>query len=94
MAIILIQGLEYIKQMMHNTIARHLLTDVQLVPEQSSAPLPPWPSPPSLYTGHDVTWYGIALWPVWVSCPGCVASHLLVPPPAFLLAGHEKLKNP
>lgn len=30
--------------------------------------------------GHNVIWYGISLWPVWVSCRGCVSSHLLVHP--------------
>ena len=41
---IIIKGLEYTKQVMHNAIAHHLLTDAQLVPEQQSAPpgqLPP-----------------------------------------------------
>ena len=73
---IIIKGLEYTKQVMHNAIAHHLPTDAQLVPEQRS---PPRPAPPSLYTRHDVTWYGIPLWPVWVSCPGCVLCQLLVP---------------
>ena len=62
---------------MHNAIAHHSLTDAQLVPEQRSAP--PGQLPPSLYTGHDVIWYGISLWPVWVSCPGGVRSQALVP---------------
>ena len=84
----MIKDLEYTKQVMHN--AHHPPTDAQPVPEQ----WPPASFPPSLYTGHDVLWYGISLWPVWVSCPGCVPSQLLVPPPAFLLAGHEKLKSP
>ena len=68
--------IEYTKQAMHNAIAHHLLTDAQSVPEQ-------WPLasfPPSLYTEHDIIWYGISLWPVGVSCPGCVLSQLLVPP--------------
>ena len=75
---IIIRGLENTKQVMHNAIAHHVPTDAQLVPEQQYAPPPP-PTPPSLYTGHDVTWYGIPLWPVGVSCPGCVPSQLLVP---------------
>ena len=28
----------------------------------------------------DVIWYGKSLWPVWVSCPSCVPSQLLVHP--------------
>ena len=73
-----IKELEYTKQVMHNTVAHRSQADAQLVPEQRSA-LPPWPIPPSLYTGHDITWYRIPLWPVWVSCPGCVPSQLVVP---------------
>ena len=42
-----------------------------------------WQTPPCLYTGHDVPWYGIALWLVQVSCPGYAPSQLLVD----LLAG-------
>ena len=60
---------------MHNAIAHHPLTDAQPVPEQWS-PLPHL-TPPSLYIEHDVTWSGISLWPVWVSCPGCAPSQLL-----------------
>ena len=30
------KGLEYTKQVMHNAIAHHLLTDAQLVPQQPS----------------------------------------------------------
>ena len=45
-----------------------------------------WPTPPCLYTGHDVPWYGIALWLVQVGCPGCAPSQLL----AHLLAGRAR----
>ena len=62
---------------MHNAIAHHLLTDAR------AAIRPSWPTPPSLYTGHDVPWYGISLWLVQVSCPGYAPSQLLV----HLLAG-------
>ena len=61
--------------MMHSAIAHHPPIDAQLVPEQRS----PAPTPRSSYTGHDVPWYGTPLWPLWVSCPGCVPSQLLVP---------------
>ena len=64
---------------MHNAIAHHSSTDAQLAHEQWSVLSPPQPAAPSLYTGHDSAWYGIPLWPVWVSCPGCVPSQLLVP---------------
>ena len=62
---------------MHNAIAHHLLTDARAAIRTC------WPAAPSLYTEHDVLWYGIFLWLVWVSCPGCVPSQLL----AHLLAG-------
>lgn len=53
---------------MHTTVAHYLPNDGQPVSEQQ--PLASFP--PSLYTEHDVIWYGISLWPVWViwvSCP-------------------------
>ena len=62
---------------MHNAIAHHPLTDAR------AAIRPSQPTPPSLYTGHDVPWYGISLWLVRVSCPGHASSQLL----AHLLAG-------
>ena len=62
--------------MKHSAIAHHPLIDAQFISEQQfPCPQPP----PSLYTGCDVPWYGIPLWPVWVSCPGCVLGQLLVP---------------
>ena len=69
---------EYTKQVMHNAIAHHPLTNAQPVPEPQAAT--PWPTPPSFIVQHDVIWYGISLWPVWVSCLCCVPSQLLVPP--------------
>ena len=65
------------RQVMHNAIAHHPLTDAR------AAIRPSQPTPPSLYTGHDVLWYGISLWLVQVSCPGYAPSQLL----AHLLAG-------
>ena len=62
---------------MHNTIAYHSLTEAQTVPEQRCVL---GHLPPSLYAEHDVLWCGISLWPVWVSCPGCAPSQLLVHP--------------
>ena len=56
---------ECTKQVRHNAIAHHPLTDAQPVPEQRS--LPPANSP-SFYTAHDAIWYGIALWAVGL-CP-------------------------
>ena len=38
--IIIIKGLEYTKQVMHNAIAHHPLTDAQSVPEHQSLPAP------------------------------------------------------
>ena len=71
--------------LMHNAIAHHPLTDARATIR------PSWPSPPRLYTGHDVPWYGISLWLVRVSCPGHAPCQLLV---HLLLAKHGKLKNP
>ena len=65
------------KTVMHNAMAHHPLTDAQ------AAIHPSWPTPPCLYTGHDVPWYGISLWLVQVSCPSSASSQLL----AHLLAG-------
>ena len=65
------------RQVMHNAIAHHPLTDARAVIRPSRA------TPPSLYTEHDVLWYGISLWLVRLSCPGCAPSQLLV----HLLAG-------
>ena len=65
----------YNEQMMHNAIVHHPLTDAKAVHEQ-------WQSPPanspSFIVQHDATWYEISLWPLWISCPGCVSSQLLV----------------
>jgi len=65
---------------MQSTTAHHPLTDVQPALEQWSQPLV---YSSSLCTEHEVIWYGIPLWPVWVSCPGYGPSQLLV----HLLAG-------
>ena len=62
---------------MHNAVAHHPLTNAQATIH------PTWPTPPCLYTGHDIPWYGIPLWLVRVSCPGYAPSQLL----AHLLAG-------
>lgn len=32
----------------------------------------------SLHTEHNILWCRTSLWPVWVSCPGCTPSELLV----------------
>ena len=65
------------RQVMHNAIAHHPLTDAR------AAMRPSQPTPPYLYTEHDVPWYGIPLWLVRVGCPGYAPSQLLV----HLLAG-------
>jgi len=41
------------------------------------------PTPPNLYTDHDVKWYGISLWPFWVNWLRYVPSQL----PVHLLTG-------
>ena len=52
---IIVKGLEYTKQVMHNAIAHHSLTDAQLVPEQRS--LHPGQLPPVYILG--MTPYGL-----------------------------------
>ena len=89
--IIVIKGWEYTKQVMHNAIAHHSLTDAQLAPEQRS-PLQANSLQFIYWAWHHVVWnipsasWGQLPWlcPLPTSCA----------PPAFLLAGHEKLKNP
>ena len=41
-----------------------------------------WPSLPSLVQS-DAIWYGISLWPVWISSPGFVPSHASPQPPCW-----------
>jgi len=41
---------------------------------------PPLLLPPALYAEYDTIWYGISLWSVGVSCPGCVPSQPLAHP--------------
>ena len=38
MTVVILKELNYTKQVVHNGIAHHSLTDAQLVPEQRSAP--------------------------------------------------------
>ena len=65
------------KPVMHNATAHHPLTHAQ------AAIHPSQPTLSSLYTEHDVLWYGISLWLLWVSWPSCAPSQLL----ARLLGG-------
>ena len=44
----------------------------------------------SLYTQHDVIWYGMSLWLAWVTCPGCVPSQFPVP---LQPSGWQNLRN-
>jgi len=50
-------------------IAHHPVTDVPLA---SWAVEESWMNSQLLL--HDVMWYGIFLWPVWISCPNSVPS--------------------
>jgi len=54
----------------------------------------PLPFFPQLCAEHDTTWYGISLWSVGVSCPGCVPSRLRVhPQPAHWWGGARSWKD-
>lgn len=55
---------------MHNVFAHCAVTDAQPVPP-SSEQWPPAIFPPSLCAEHVTTWFGMSLWPVVVTCPGC-----------------------
>lgn len=58
---------------MHSRVTLYPLTNAQIVLD--------WPllaNIPSLYTEHEILWYGILLWPVQVRCPGSVPSQLPV----------------
>ena len=61
---------------------------------------PPWPTLLSFIVfSHDVIWYGISLWPVWVSCPRSAPLHLLVPhhppppPPTHTLCWQDSTRR-
>ena len=72
------------RQVTYNAVTHHLLSDARAV-------IPAPANSPSLYTGHEVLWYGISLWLVRVSCPGHAPSQLLV----HLLTGRAwEAKNP
>lgn len=64
------------KEVVHSNIAHYLLPDARLHPCTPISPLSR--KPPSLYTGHDILWCGIFLWPVQITCPSCVLSSLFV----------------
>lgn len=65
------------------------LTTLWTMPSQCSQP-----THPSFIFQHDAMWFEIPLWPVRVSCPGCVLSQVLVPPVSSLAGQHETLKSP
>ena len=78
------------KQVMHNTVAQHLLTDTKTVLELHH----PLANFPSLYTGHDIIRYEYPFGSFRFSCPCCVPSQLLLHSQSPLAGQHEKLKSP
>lgn len=62
------------KQVKHNAIAHHLLTEAR--PPSLNPNKPLLGNSPSLYTEHVVLWCGISPWPVWVTCPSGVPSQI------------------
>lgn len=59
-----------------NATARHPLSNGRLA--LLNPDLPFWVTLPRFYTGQDLLWSGISLWPLWVTCP------TLCPPGFFL----------
>lgn len=49
---------------------------------------------PAFIVEHNAIWYGTSLWPVWVSCPVCVPSRLLVVFIPLLAGQHKQQKSP
>ena len=81
----------YTKQVMHNAIAHHPTDQCPASPQEAATSPSPQQTPSTLYVQYDVIWYGIA-WPVWVSCPCCIPSQLLMHPPS-LLTGRAVREN-
>ena len=79
------------KQEMHKAIAHHPIIDAQPVPEQLH---PHWPTPLSFRVYlHNITWYGISLWPVQISSLVLSPPSSLHPPIPLLVGQQEKLKS-
>ena len=74
--------------MMHNAIAHHPPTNTQ--PAQAAIPYPHFPVPILDVTSHGMEYTIGSLGQVPWLCPVPTSCA----PPAFSLAGHEKLKNP
>lgn len=69
--------IECTEQVMRSETAHYLLTNTQPIPVQ----LYPLPQPTTPYKLLSMMpCYGISLWPIWVTCPVCVPSQLLVRP--------------
>lgn len=64
-------------------IAQHQLTNAQQVSQKC---LPPWTTLPGFIVPHDIIYYGMILWFIWVSCPGCILSHSCISPTLY----HQK----
>lgn len=74
-----------IRKMRFNKKESGELNPVKASDAQYNCPAHPWAAVdpcqttlPSLYTGHDILWYEISLWLVWVNCPGCAPSQILL----------------
>lgn len=74
-----------IRRMRFNKKESGELNPVKASDAQYNCPAHPWAAVdpcqttlPSLYTGHDILWYEISLWLVWVNCPGCAPSQILL----------------
>lgn len=77
------------KTKVHDTTAHHLLTTARPHPQT-----PLWTvllgNCPSLYTGYDVLWCGVSLWPFQVTCTQYDPSQLLC---TYSLSEHKTLSK-
>lgn len=61
---------------MHNTVPHQSLTSAEPAPKQQSAPQTTLP-----FYIHDILWYGISFWLVWLSCHSPAPSLVLCTSP-------------
>lgn len=85
----------FTKQVMHKTIAHHLLSNIQSDTKLwQLLQFPPDCVPSGLvYYPQEILWYRMSHWPVWVSCLGIVSYQIPVSPTLSQAGQCEKLRN-